>query len=299
MVKEKFAGFAFGRGLSGGREGMANRQTKTTSLRKLFVAAFLSSIVIGCASSGPVKVEEREHGVVTSETGTFQKEKTVQVLRCTSADTAKIAIGTVKCTAAGCTSSPRQYGGLFALLQLAGVPSFEGIGEGLQDMFTNAIQETGCLEVFDRTAQEAIQKEFALSGVTVKQDPADYLVVGTVTSINYERKGGRLGGGFIPIVGIVSRTTQTATLAMDVRLVDVKSAKVLFGKTYQAQSGKTNYGIAGLGIGGGAGFGGALSGLSGTAMEEVARDIIIRATYDIVGKVVSADFITTTTHTVK
>ncbi|MBX6423014.1 hypothetical protein [Thermosulfurimonas sp. F29] len=29
------------------------------------------------------------------------------------------------------------------------------------------------------------------------------------------------------------------------------------------------------------GFGGALSGLSGTAMEEVARDVIIRASYDI------------------
>ena len=85
---------------------------------------------------------------------------------------------------------------------------------------------------------------------------------------------------------------------MDVRLISVETGEVVYSKTYKAESGKTSYGIAGLGAGGEVGFGGALSGLSGTAMEEVARDIIVRASYDI-AKFLAPDKVTVTSSTVK
>jgi len=70
-------------------------------------------------------------------------------------------------------------------------------------------------------------------------------------------------------------------MAVDVQLVSAKTGEIVSSKTYTAKSGKTSYGLGGFGAGGGIGFGGTLSGLSGTAMEEVARDIIVRASYDI------------------
>ncbi|MCD4831748.1 MAG: hypothetical protein K8R02_08110 [Anaerohalosphaeraceae bacterium] len=81
-------------------------------------------------------------------------------------------------------------------------------------------------------------------------------------------------------------------LGMDVRIVDVKNGEVVYSNVYNAESGKTSYGVGGFGGVGGVGFGGALSGLSGTAMEEVARDIIVKATYDIVEHLVPVDMVT-------
>ncbi|MFN3598458.1 MAG: CsgG/HfaB family protein, partial [Aquificaceae bacterium] len=102
-----------------------------------------------------------------------------------------------------------------SLLNLAGIPSFEGIGEGLKDMFTNAITSTKCFKVFDRDAVEAIQKELALVGKQLKAQSADYIALASVTSINFERKGGNLGLGIIPILSAISVQKQTAQLAMD------------------------------------------------------------------------------------
>jgi curli biogenesis system outer membrane secretion channel CsgG len=73
-----------------------------------------------------------------------------------------------------------------------------------------------------------------------------------------------------------------AIVGMDIRIIDVNSGKVTFTKSYEANNQKS-----GLGIGAGAGwhgvgFGGILSQLKGTALEEVVRDVVVRATVDIV-----------------
>jgi|Deesub1362A_J573_1020465.scaffolds.fasta_scaffold00077_103 curli biogenesis system outer membrane secretion channel CsgG len=256
-----------------------------------FVSVILASILIfsGCVTTqGPTVVKEREKGaVVTSSKGVVER------VRCETASSPKISIGKVSCKAAACRSSGPKPGGLLALLQLAGVPNFEGIGDGLQDMFTGALQDTGCFRVFDREAMEALQRELAMSGKQSSLESADYLVMGAVTSINFESKRRSFGGGYIPLLGAISSTKQKATLGMDVRVVKVETGEVVFSKTYSAESGKTSYGIAGFGAGGGVGFGGSVSGLSGTAMEEVARDIVVRATYDIVKALMPANVVKT------
>ncbi len=220
-------------------------------------------------------------GLALGETKVQEKQYVV-VAKCDSPTNIKLTVGNVRCTAAGCQQGgARENPGLFQLLQLAGVPSFEGIGNGLRDMFNTALNQTGCFRIFDREALEAIRQELALAGKTLKAESADYIVLANVTSINFERKGGNLGLGFIPILSAISVTKQTAQLAMDVRLVKVETGEVVFTKTYTAEAGKTSYGFGAAGYGSGVGFGGTLSGLSGTAMEEVARDIIMRASFDI------------------
>jgi len=241
-------------------------------------------IVYGCATSGPTVVKQRKMESVVEGSG----GKAVETVSCRNQTDIKLTVGKVKCVASGCQSSgAKGKGGLFALLQLAGVPSFEGIGKGLKDMYMSSLQKVGCFKLLDREAMEEIRKEQELMGVKPsKMEAADYSIMASVTSINFERKSGSLGGGFIPIVGAISRTKQKATLGMDVRVVAVQTGEVVYSNTYMAESGKTSYGVAGLGFGGGVGFGGSLSGLSGTAMEEVARDILIRSTNDIVAKLV-------------
>lgn len=222
--------------------------------------------IIGLAF-GETKVEERQ---------------VVSMVKYDVPSNIKLTVGNVRCTAAGCQQSGANVSpGLFQLLQLAGVPNFEGIGNGLRDMFNTALNQTGCFKIFDREALEAIRQELALAGKTMKAESADYIVLANVTSINFERKGGNLGLGIIPILSAISVTKQTAQLAMDVRLVKVETGEVVFTKTYTAEAGKTSYGFGGAGYASGVGFGGTLSGLSGTAMEEVARDIIMRASFDI------------------
>lgn len=262
-----------------------------------FLTLMFALVLSGCVTTGgPVEVQEREYGTVKK----VGDKKVIEKLQCMENSGIKLAIGKVRCKAAACRKPPKSQGGLFALLQLAGVPNFEGIGDGLKDMILSALQQTGCFRVLDRESLEEIQQELALFGGKKQADlkAADYIVSASITSINYSRKSGTLGGGRIPFLGAISTTKEKATLVMDVRLISVETGEVAFSKTYKAESGKTSYGIAGLGAGGEVGFGGALSGLSGTAMEEVARDIIVRASYDI-AKFLAPDKVTVTSSTVK
>lgn len=247
-------------------------------LNVVFFCLFVMTVAVGCVTtSGPVKVEERQTAVATGD------GKSLQILTCNLNSGIKITLGEVTCKASGCKSNgaSQSGGGLFALMQFAGVPNFEGIGQGLQDMFTGSLREVGCFKVLDREAMESIRKEMALAGREVKMESADYIVMGSITSVNFEKSSGSIGYGLIPVVGAISSSKQTATLGMDVRLVNVNTGEVAFSKTYTAASGKTSYGIGGFGAARGVGFGGALSSLSGTAMEEVSRDVIVKATYDI------------------
>lgn len=248
----------------------------------LFLVSFF---IYSCAtSSGPATVKERQTGVSVGK----GKNKMVEVLKCKRNTNIRVAIGDVKCKAAACKSTNAgRSSGLFALLRLAGVPNFEGIGNGLQDMFTTALQQTGCFRIINKEALKNMEEY----GIKIKAKKPDYIVIASVTSINFTRRSGSFGGGLIPIIGAISSTKEKASMTMDFQLVDTKTGEIVFSKTYTAESGKTSYGIGGVGYYSGIGFGGAVSGLSGTAMEEVARDIIVRASYDVVKYIAPPDLI--------
>ena len=65
---------------------------------------------------------------------------------------------------------------------------------------------------------------------------------------------------------------------MDIRVVDVKRAKIVASKTFQANNEKNGFGVSALGWGGGVGLGGSHASISGSPLEEVARDLLVKST---------------------
>jgi curli biogenesis system outer membrane secretion channel CsgG len=65
---------------------------------------------------------------------------------------------------------------------------------------------------------------------------------------------------------------------MDIRVVDIRRARIIASKTFQANNGKNGFGISTLGWGGGTVLGGSHASISGSPLEEVARDLLVRST---------------------
>lgn len=206
---------------------------------------------------------------------------------------ARVIVGKLICKAASCTSaSAGSANPLMALLAAAGQPGTSGLGDGIKDMMTTALQEGGCFEVMDREAMEEINRELEAVGKKVELDVADFLVTGAVTQIEMERSSANIGWGFIPVIGSVGRTTQKASVGLDIRLVSVATAKVVGSKRIEASTEDSSFGIGGLGFGtagsGIVGFGGSFSSLKGTSLEKVTRDAIFKATDFLVSEVKKA-----------
>jgi curli biogenesis system outer membrane secretion channel CsgG len=65
---------------------------------------------------------------------------------------------------------------------------------------------------------------------------------------------------------------------MDIRVVSVAKAKILGSKTFQANNEKNGFGLGAAGWAGGVGLGGSHASISGSPLEEVARDLLVRST---------------------
>jgi curli biogenesis system outer membrane secretion channel CsgG len=170
---------------------------------------------------------------------------------------------------------------LMALLAAAGQPGVSGIGDGIRDMMTTALQNSGCFEVMDRDALDEIRKELEAAGKKMETESADFIVTGAVTQIEVETSSTSIGWGFIPGIGSIGTTTQKAQVGLDLRLISVANAKVVGSRHIESSSEDSSFGIGGLGFGtaGGAlvGFGGSFSNLKGTSLEKVTRDAIYKS----------------------
>jgi len=210
-------------------------------------------------------------------------EKTAQVPKCEKL-IGRIALGKVTCKAASC-SNPKTPTASFLqqIASLTGQADYEGIGQGIGDMLISALKQTGCFEVLERESLEELKQEMALMGKNIELEAADFLVGGSVTSLTMETTNTNLGLGIIPVLSAVDIKKTKAVVGMDIRIIDVNSGKITFTKSYEANNQKSGIGI-GAGAGwNGVGFGGIFSQLKGTALEEVVRDVVVRATVDIVG----------------
>lgn len=223
---------------------------------------------------------------------TYAQEAVPQELPKCVKPVASVMIGKMGCKAANCNGGSAGAGGnpLLALLAAKGGQSnVSGIGDGVRDMMTSALQSTGCFDILDREAMDEIAKELALAGKKIETQESDFLISGAITQIELEKKSSSIGGGFIPIIGSIGRTTEKAAVSMDLRLVAVKSAKVVSSKTVQSTTENSSFGVGGVGMGsfGGAnmlGFGDGFSSLKGTNLEAVARDAVMQATVYLVSE---------------
>lgn len=219
---------------------------------------------------------------LSSASETEIKEKIYNIQQCPTSY-GKISLGKISCKASLCQKAQTPKAGfLQQLMAISGQPSFEGIGDGIGDMLLTALKQTNCFDVMEREALEELKKEMELMGKPIQLEAADFLISGSINSIGMDTSQTNLGLGFIPLLSAIDVKKTTANLAMDIRVIDVKSAKIVMSKTYEANSAKTGLGIGAAGYGGGLAFGGAFSTLKGTPIEEVARDVIVRAASDIV-----------------
>lgn len=201
---------------------------------------------------------------------------------------ASVFVGKLACKASNCGGGQgdknHPLGALIALAQAqeGGVPlNVSGIADGIKDVLVTALSESGCFDVQDREQLAEIQAELALAGKQVQTQQADFLISGAVTQVDVSQEKKSFGGGFIPIVGAIGTKTQKAAVSLDMKLVDVNTAKVLASKRASASTENSSFtiGAGGLGTVGGnfGGFGGSLSSLKGTNLEAVTKDAIIQS----------------------
>ena len=258
---------------------------------KTSIAIAAISIVSGCVTTGSTTTVSNAHQTragVASNSGST--EDTIKTVSC-PAPVMSISVAGLECKASACQSENQATGNLGALLQLAreqeGIPDLSGFGGGLTDMLQTALQNSGCFDVVDRRLMEQLAEEYRISGRQMNFDSADVLMSGAITSLSYERKNTRLGGGFLPVVGGISTSNTTAKIGLDVRIVDVNTGRVSYANTLNAESGRSNFGMAGGVISGGL-LGGSHSVKGGIEMEEASRILIQDAVVDIVEKLLPA-----------
>lgn len=224
---------------------------------------------------------------------------------------ASVMIGRLQCKAANCNNGNQPAGGnggIAALIQMAqaaqgGVVqgNVTGIADGIKDVLTTALTETGCFAVQDREQMDEIAEELKRAGKTVQTEQAEFLISGAVTQIDVSTENKSFGGGWIPVVGSIGSKTQRAAVALDMRLVNVNTAKVVASKRASAstESSSMSIGAAGAIIGGGGigGFGGAFSSLKGTNLEAVTRDALAQSVVFLVDAVRQAKGIAPVTST--
>ena len=239
---------------------------------RVATAALLAGIALHCTAE-PSVVDERK----------------IAVPRCDK-PVAKVMIGEIKCKSVDCGSNaggedPRRYKWWesFGTGNTVNQPSYTGVGTGMTEMLATALSQTGCFEIMERAALEELNKELALVGRKVEAEAADYMVTGSITSLGFEQSSTGLGGlGFLPkpialLAGSVDFKKSKVWMNMDLRLVDVNKAKLMGSKTFEANNQRSGFGMSAAGWAG-VGFGGSHAAISGSPLEEVARDLLVRST---------------------
>lgn len=233
------------------------------------------AVALPCAMADTSQVSERE----------------ISVPRCTR-PVGKVVISEIKCKSADCSSGagqqdPRRYRWWDHVSGSGGnvqQPAYTGVGTGMTDMLATALTQTGCFEVQERQSLDEINQELALVGKKVEAEAADFLITGSITSLGFEQSStglGALGGLFKGPIALVAGSVDfkktKVHMNMDLRMVDVRKARILGSKTFQADNQKSGFGLSAGGWAG-VGIGGSHAAITGSPLEEVARDLLVRST---------------------
>ncbi len=182
---------------------------------------------------------------------------------------ARISVARIKCKAAKCSGA---------------------IGDGLRDMLISALFQTNKFVVLGgREEIEEIREEIDLgqSGyVREEQAPqaggwesADIIILGAITAFEPKASGIGVGiGGFkAPILGGIGFGKDDAYIAMDLRIVDVRTRRIVNTTVVEGKASSFKIGGLGGGIIGNVALGGALGVYKNTPMEKAVRVLINKA----------------------
>jgi len=141
------------------------------------------------------------------------------------------------------------------------LPFQGGIGRVLTNILTNELAARPVFTVVERRRLAAVLEEQDL-GTSGRVQPgdgprigqltgADYLVMGTVTAFQPGVETRAVRGGFAGIGG--SRRSETAYLAIDLRVVDTESGEIRYARSIEGRTTRTatsvQVGLGGAGLG--------------------------------------------------
>ena len=162
------------------------------------------------------------------------------------------------------------------------------VGDGLREMLLTALHNSGRFIVVERLDLKGLAAEQALSrsrlarpGESIPEgqmEVADIMVYGAVTEFEPEVRGGglSLGMGNVPLnLGMQGKS---AHMAIDVRVVDVASGRVLATNRLSGEARSTQLTVGTTISARGTSFPATLGGFQNTPMEQAIRDCIDKAT---------------------
>lgn len=176
------------------------------------------------------------------------------------------------------------------------------IGDGMADMLATALFHTNRFIVLERqTLADVLKEQDLAAGGRIKKgteapigeiEGAELLVTGAVTEFEPGQSGvgggvggiGGLGGTKGRILGGILGGIRTAHMAIDVRVIDTRTSRIVAATSVEGKATDFALGGALAGAGGGGALAGALAGWSKTPIEKALRICIQEAVGFIVSK---------------
>lgn len=170
------------------------------------------------------------------------------------------------------------------------------IGDGMADQLTTALFNSNRFIVLERQTlgDVMMEQDLGASGRISKGtaapigqiEGAELLITGAVTEFDANASGSRgSAGGFLGnVVGAISGAVRKAHMAIDVRVIDAKTSRILAATSVEGSSTDVNLGGAVGGYFGSGGLSGALSSWENTPKEKALRACINKAVDFIASK---------------
>lgn len=159
-------------------------------------------------------------------------------------------------------------------------------GRGMSDMLKTALFQTNRYVLLEREKIAAVEAERARRAARgrpkVELEDADIVVTAAITGFDSESGGGdvgrQLGGALGGLFGSVAGSLRQARVAMDIRLIDVDTGRVIAATSVEGKA--TSFGASAAG----GSLGSSLSGFAKGPMETAIRDMIRESVNFVVGK---------------
>ncbi|NEZ02828.1 SH3 domain-containing protein [Wenzhouxiangella sp. XN201] len=171
----------------------------------------------------------------------------------------------------------------------------QSIGDGMADMLTTALFNSGRFIVLERQAIDDVlgEQDFGASG-RVREDTAaaigeiegaELMVVAAITEFSENASGtrGSFGGSRIGrVIGGIAGGSSSAHMAIDLRIIDTNTSRVLAATSVEGEAKDFDIGGALAGYTGSHALGGSLSTWENTPREKALRQVIGKAVEEVV-----------------
>ncbi len=157
------------------------------------------------------------------------------------------------------------------------------IGRGMADALISSLVMSNRFEVLESSSNvDILQDELDITGESDSFAGADVAIIAAVTAFepNASGVGGAAGSISLPLVGGVAAGKKDAYVAIDLRLVDIRTRRIISVSKVEGLASRFGGALFGGGILGGV----AIAGYQNTPMEKAIAELIDNSVLDIINK---------------